>query len=128
MTADDSNAYSLVLLGDFGNAGVLLTGDLEAEGEKELIGRLSERSPEETMVLQIAHHGSGKASSEEFLQTLRPAASIISAGRNNRYGHPHKETLGRLEDVGSKVFCTAECGAVTVEFGREIRVKGFLTD
>ena len=128
MTADDSNAYSLVLLGDFGNAGVLLTGDLEAEGEKELIGRLSERSPEETMVLQTAHHGSGKASSEEFLQTLRPAASIISAGRNNRYGHPHKETLGRLEDVGSKVFCTAECGAVTVEFGREIRVKGFLTD
>ena len=128
MSAEDSNAYSMVLLGDFGDACVLLTGDLEAEGEEELIEVLWEKGSGKTTVLQVAHHGSGKATSAELLQAVRPAATVISAGRKNRYGHPHRETLERLEEVGSMVFCTAECGAITVEFGQEIRVKCFLVN
>lgn len=127
MSPENTNAYSLALWGDFGDAGILLTGDLEETGEKSLLDNLPESALTKTIVLQVAHHGSRNATTEQFLQTVCPAASVISAGRNNRYGHPHQETLARLEEAGSQVFCTARQGAVTVDIGREVRVRCFLS-
>jgi len=66
-------------------------------------------------VLKVAHHGSYTASSKEFITMLRPEIAVISCGKNNRYGHPHKETLERLSEAGSRVYRTDESGCVTVK-------------
>ena len=66
--------------------------------------------------LKVAHHGSKGASSEAFLEQVKPDVSVISCGKKNRYGHPHKETLKRLEYIGSKVYRTDKEGAVSFEY------------
>ncbi len=69
-------------------------------------------------LLKVAHHGSGNSTDEAFLEAVCPQIALISSGHNNRYGHPHKELLKRLENAGCRIYGTQECGAVTV------RVKG----
>ena len=63
----------------------------------------------------MAHHGSKNSSTEEFLRQVQPAYALISAGQENRYGHPHQETVKRLAAAGSKVYSTQENGAIIVE-------------
>lgn len=118
------NAASLVLELRYGSFGMLLTGDVEAEGEKMLMesGRVRP-----CQVLKAAHHGSGDSGSEPFLELVRPAAAVISAGIDNRYGHPHRETLKRLSEAGCSVYSTQESGAVAViSDGSSIRLKQFI--
>ena len=67
------------------------------------------------MVLKVAHHGSQNSTSEEFLSVLMPQVSIISCGINNRYGHPHEETVDRLEGIGTEIFYTMESGQITLQ-------------
>lgn len=106
-----SNAASLVLALSYGDFDMLLTGDVEEEGEKNLTnsGRLGTFD-----VLKVAHHGSKNSSTDEFLDIVKPKAAIISAGEENRYGHPHKETLERLKRCRCEVYSTADSGAVIV--------------
>ena len=66
-------------------------------------------------LLKVAHHGSKSSSSAGFLKTADPEIAVISAGVNNRYGHPHQEVLKRLEAVGAKVYLTAEQGEIRAE-------------
>lgn len=66
-------------------------------------------------VLKVAHHGSSGSSSEEFLEKTQPKLCLISCGKDNSYGHPHKETLQRLEEVGSKILNTVDCGAISIK-------------
>ncbi|HJD47516.1 MAG TPA: MBL fold metallo-hydrolase [Candidatus Mediterraneibacter norfolkensis] len=108
---EPGNAASLVLGVRYKAFGMLLTGDCELEGEQMLMGsgRLGEYP-----VLRTGHHGSKNSSSEEFLQIVKPAVALISAGTDNRYGHPHEETLERLSDIGCGVYTTQECGAVSL--------------
>ena len=118
------NEASLVLELRFGAFGMLLTGDVEAEGEEALLksGRLGQ-----CQILKAAHHGSKNSGSEAFLEKVRPAVAIISAGVGNRYGHPHRETLERLSEAGCSVCSTQVSGAVTVvSDGNSIRLGGFL--
>ncbi|MGN1083530.1 MAG: DNA internalization-related competence protein ComEC/Rec2, partial [Lachnospiraceae bacterium] len=122
----DKNAASLVLLASYGEFDLLLTGDMDAAGERKLLeeGAVDGISVE---VLKVAHHGSSSSSSEEFLAALKPAFSVISCGKGNRYGHPHKEVLRRLEEHGTEVYRTDECGAIEVRVKRnkaEILVHG----
>lgn len=107
-----SNAVSLVLGLSFGQFDMLFTGDLEGEGEESLLesGELREYD-----LLKAAHHGSKNSTSERFLEEVRPSAALISAGRGNRYGHPHEETLQRLEEAGAAIYSTIGRGAVTVK-------------
>ena len=76
-------------------------------------------------LLKVGHHGSSGSSSEEFLKWTVPQYAFISCGKNNSYGHPHAETLERLETTGSKIFSTAECGAISIEPALEIEVKSW---
>ncbi|HBI62449.1 MAG TPA: DNA internalization-related competence protein ComEC/Rec2, partial [Lachnospiraceae bacterium] len=62
--------------------------------------------------LKVAHHGSKNSTGEEILSYLSPDAALISCGSKNRYGHPHKELLGRLKACHSRVFRTDEGGAI----------------
>ena len=65
-------------------------------------------------VLKVAHHGSGNSTSTKLLAEISPQIAVISCGENNPYGHPHEETLERLEEAGAKVLRTDELGAVRI--------------
>lgn len=108
---DDLNASSTVLLVRYGDFTSLLTGDLEGSGETELMKVLPKQ---EITVLKVAHHGSRNSTSAGFLNEVRPKVSVLSAGRGNRYGHPHSELLKRLDSIGTERMCTIYTGAVIV--------------
>ncbi len=113
---EPGNEASMVLAVKFGEFDMLLTGDVEGEGEEQLTKKLEEQYRGYTWeVLKAAHHGSKNSSSEEFLRQVKPAYVFISAGQTNRYGHPHQETIERLTDVGSKIYSTQENRAIIVE-------------
>ena len=120
------NEASMALAVQYGEFDMLLTGDVEGEGERQLTENLEKHYRDCTWeVLKVAHHGSKNSSNEEFLQQIQPAYALISAGQENRYGHPHQETIKRLADVGSKVYSTQENGAIIVEAegGEILRMK-----
>lgn len=110
----EKNAYSQCIYANFGSFSLLLTGDVEGEGEKTLLTELQGRGIDSVTLLKVAHHGSGNATSSEILRQICPQAAVISCGRNNRYGHPHGELLERLEEAGSYVLRTDQGGAVMV--------------
>lgn len=114
-TTPPGNASSMVLAVQYREFDLLLTGDVEEEGEERLIKNLEEQYPDTTWeVLKTAHHGSRNSTTEEFLESVSPAYAIISAGVENRYGHPHPKTLERLKKAKSKVYSTQDNGAVTI--------------
>ncbi len=126
--SDDRNACSLVLMLDYGNFGALFMGDADAESELAVLDAWRRRArPGGIALLKVAHHGSAASCTEEFLRTVRPKAAVISCGVDNRYGHPAKETVGRLRDAGIVLAVTKECGAVTVMTdGNSFSVRTFL--
>lgn len=96
---------------------ILFTGDMSWEREQD-IQNLSEYD-----ILKVAHHGSQYSSSEKFLKQVKPQLAVISCGKDNSYGHPHKETLGRLKAVSCKVLRTDVEGCIIVKLSE----KGLLT-
>ena len=121
---EPGNAASMVLELRYGAFGMLLTGDVEEAGEESLLesGRIRQ-----CPVLKAAHHGSENSGTEAFLEAVRPSAAIISAGIDNRYGHPHAETLKRLTEAGCSVYSTQESGALTLRSdGEAIGLEGFI--
>lgn len=114
----DSNAYSIVLHIESGDFSVLLTGDIEGEGEIQLTKALQEEGIEKINILKVAHHGSKYSTSMEFLESVDVELAIISCGEDNRYGHPHKETLERLTKEGAAVWTTSQYGAIIVRIKR----------
>lgn len=109
---DDSNASSECIYLTYGQFGLLFTGDVQGEGEEELTQALSALGVDNVTVLMVAHHGSRGSSSEEFLEQIDARYAVISCGRNNRYGHPHAETLTRLRDDGSVIYETNGTGCI----------------
>ena len=92
---------------------LLLTGDVEASGEAEILSACPELVSGCT-ILKTAHHGSDTSTTQEFLNAASPQAALISCGKDNSYGHPHEEVLSRFRSAHIPVFITAECGAITV--------------
>ena len=121
---ETGNASSMVLALKYGEFDMLFTGDVEGPGEKALA---ESELLEVCDVLKVAHHGSKNSSTDAFLNRAEPKFGLISAGRDNRYGHPHQETLERLEHMGCRVYSTQTYGAVTVKTdGKEIRIQRYL--
>ena len=114
-SGETGNAASMVLDLSFGNFDMLLTGDVEGQGEK----LLTEEIQKEYEVLKVAHHGSGNSTGEEFLKKTRSGIALISCGIHNRYGHPHEETIERLKKEGCIIYSTSGAGAVTVKTNGE---------
>lgn len=121
----ESNSYSACYLLQKGRFSMLLTGDVEGQGEELLTAQLQQRGIQEVDVLKAAHHGSRYSTSEAFLQGLDMGLTVISCGRDNSYGHPHAQTLERLEAKDCQVMLTAEYGAITIVVEKEIKVYGF---
>lgn len=108
----ESNNGSMVLSVEYGEFSLLLTGDVEKEGEEEILEKNDRLGLYD--LLKVAHHGSAGSSSAAFLAKIRPTVSLISCGKNNTYGHPAKETLDRLAEEGSLILQTPETGAITI--------------
>lgn len=121
--AESENDSSAVLLLSYGTTDVLLTGDVEDRGENAM---LKENVLHDIDILKVAHHGSRYSTDEEFLDVIMPEMALISCSEGNSYGHPHEETLQRLEAVGCEILTTPECGAITVKIDEEIEVYGFV--
>lgn len=108
------------------NLKVLFTGDIEGEGEKELFQELKVRG-EKYNVLKVAHHGSRNSTKEELLEIINPQASVISCGKGNSYGHPHRELMERLKIYTGKMFLTMEEGEIAlVERKKEFYIESRL--
>lgn len=112
-SGEGGNEASLVLSVSYQDYDILLTGDVEEEGEEELLTVLQEQG-KQYEVLKVAHHGSRNSTTEAFLQTICPQTAIISAGQQNSYGHPHVETLERLHNAECTILNTAESGQIQI--------------
>ncbi|MCH8826914.1 MAG: DNA internalization-related competence protein ComEC/Rec2 [Chloroflexi bacterium] len=110
-TRSDVDNASVVLLLTYGERTVLLAGDMFEESERRL---LAADTPLDSDVLKVSHHGSRHATTSEFLNRVSPAVAVISAGTDNRYGHPHQDTLDRLvsDDLPTLVYLTSENGTL----------------
>ena len=111
-TSSDANNNSTVLRLRYGDVSFLLTGDIHVEAEHSMADRGLKL---ESTVLKVAHHGSDSSTSQEFLAEVRPRLAVVSAGQENRFGHPRPEVMERLaSSVGQeRLFLTADHGAVT---------------
>jgi len=123
--ASSANAYSTTLEVTYYSTKMLLCGDLEGDGEQYVLEQLK-RSGTRFNILKVAHHGSKNSTSAEFLAQVQPQYAIISCGKNNRYGHPHRELLSRLNSISAHILSTTKQGAVTVYAGRDsVSVLGY---
>ena len=112
----------------------------ESIEEESIEEQIEEKRPQNKMganhteteltILKVAHHGSKNSTSEEFLKAANPKIAIISCGKGNRYGHPHEETLERLDKVDVPWFCTKDYGAITVTVNdrSRVQVRGYIAD
>lgn len=109
---EGANNDSLVLYAEIGAKKWLFTGDLEKEGEEMLL----ERYQFHVDVLKVGHHGSNTSTTEAFLHMLRPTYAVISAGKNNRYGHPNSEVISLLKAEGAVIYRTDLEGAIHYKY------------
>ncbi len=114
------NNSSLVLWMKTGGMSWVLTGDLEKEGEQEVMNVFPNIKAD---VLKVGHHGSKGSTGEEFIKQLQPKTAIISAGINNRYHHPHQEVLQLLQRHSIRVLRTDQNG--TIQYRYKNRVGTF---
>jgi len=105
---DDVNNYSVVCRLDTGDVEFLFMGDAETPVENILSGEL------ESEILKVGHHGSLSSTSEAFLSKVKPEVAVISCGAGNRYGHPHRTTLTKLENIGADIYRTDLSGNIIV--------------
>jgi len=108
---DNENDNSNVTYTEINNYRFMFMGDASNTTEKEL---LKEYNLSKIDVLKVGHHGSKTSSSKEFINEVNPTYSIISVGKDNRYGHPNKEVLDNLKD--SRIYRTDKDGSITFKF------------
>ncbi len=118
--AEDLNNASLVLRLDYGQVSFLLTGDIEEEAQQALLDSGAELQAD---VLKVPHHGS-RFFVPEFFSAVGPNYAVIQVGKNNRFGHPARDTLEMLTDTGADVLRNDRDGAVLFTTdGRDIMVQ-----
>ncbi len=109
---EDRNNSSLVFLLDYVDFEAILTGDLDKEYLNLLLNDLNQIE-----IFKLAHHGSYTGTNDDTFSSFRPELSMISAGRNNRYGHPHKEVISALDKFKLKYLSTVNGDIVITSDG-----------
>lgn len=104
---DNENDNSSVIYLNYNNYKFLFMGDAGVEKEKDILEKYNLKNID---FLKVGHHGSRTSSNKEFINEINPKYSIISVGKNNRYGHPNKEVLNNLSD--SKIYRTDQDGSI----------------
>ncbi len=114
VSAWTTNDGSIIARLSYGNTSIILTGDATIKTEKIILGK---NYPEQlrSTILKVGHHGSRTSTSPEFVKAVSPQYALISDGENNKYGHPHKETLDTLSLFGAKIFRTDLLGAIVMK-------------
>lgn len=110
-TGRGGNESSSVIRVSYGQHSFLITGDIENRQEEEVVA--NGLTP--CTVLKVAHHGSRTSTSDAFLQKAAPSYAVISVGYQNRFGHPHKEILHKLEQANVRTYRTDVSGAVLMK-------------
>jgi len=104
---DNENDNSNVIYTEINGYKFMFMGDAGVEKEKDILDKYNLSNID---VLKVGHHGSRTSSSDKFINELNPKYSVISVGKNNRYGHPNKEVINNLED--SKIYRTDIDGSI----------------
>ena len=107
---DNENDNSNVIYTELNGYKFMFMGDASSTTEKEILNKYNLPDID---VLKVGHHGSKTSSRKEFIDSIKPKYSIISVGKNNRYGHPNKEVLDNLED--SKIYRTDQNGTIILK-------------
>jgi competence protein ComEC len=109
ISSQDTNASSIVARLSFGENSFMFTGDFPIEQED---GLLKQNLNIQSNILKVSHHGSKYATSQEFLDAVKPTDAVISVGKNNRYGHPNQEIVDRLKQGKIEILRTDEAGDI----------------
>lgn len=110
VTDFESNTASIVGVLHYGNESFLLTGDSPQKIERYLVAL--DPNALDVDVLKLGHHGSRTSTSREFLFAASPQYAIVSAGKDNRYGHPHKEVVDLVHEQGATILSTIDKGTI----------------
>ena len=116
---DNENDNSNVIYSELNVYKFMFMGDAGIDKEKDILDKYNLSNVD---VLKVGHHGSKTSSSKEFINVINPKYSIISVGKNNRYGHPNKEVLENLEN--SKIYRTDEDGSIMFKIkNNELKIE-----
>jgi len=107
------NNYSIVISYSFGNHTFLFMGDAEEQSEVEILGEnIKTIQNLQVNVIKVGHHGSKTSTTDDFLNAVNPQYAVITAGHNNKYGHPHTEILDKLDKKNIKILRTDTNGNI----------------
>ncbi len=129
----DLNNYSIVTRLKYGNTSYLFTGDAESLSEGEILAKQLDISAD---VLKLGHHGSHSSTSQAFLDKVNPQYAIVSCGKGNDYGHPHKETIDKLNaknieilrtDVSGTIVSTSNGNDISFNINTSVSITGNTT-
>jgi competence protein ComEC len=119
------NDDSLVMEVRYGHVAILLTGDISAETERMILPALS---PAPIRILKVAHHGSRTSTSQALLDAWKPQIALISCGRGNRFGHPAREVIDRLQAASVRIYRTDRDGQITLDTdGNAVAVRTYVS-
>lgn len=109
-----TNDGSVVGRLSYGKVSIMLTGDATAETERIILAE-NPKSELKSQVLKVAHHGSHTSTTPAFTEAVAPLYAFVSNGKNNKYGHPHEDTLSTLSSFGSEIFRTDLLGSIIMK-------------
>ncbi|OGI57107.1 hypothetical protein A3B85_03185 [Candidatus Nomurabacteria bacterium RIFCSPHIGHO2_02_FULL_37_13] len=118
------NDGSIVAKLTYGKTLVMLTGDATTKTEKIILDKNSPAQLAST-ILKVGHHGSRTSTSTEFVKAVSPVYAVISNGKDNKYGHPHQDTLDVLSLFGAKIFRTDLLGTIIMKSNGEKETFSF---
>lgn len=110
---EGKNEDSLVLYGRYGGRTFIFSGDLGKAGERRIVKEYPKIKAD---IVKLGHHGSKTSSDEHYLRQLNPQLAIISAGRQNRYGHPNQETITTLNQLQIPFWSTQDYGMIKYSY------------
>src|SRR3989344_5277833 len=110
----ETNDGSVVARLTYGDTSIMLTGDATKKAEKIILEENLSTELEST-ILKVGHHGSRTSTSSSFVKTVSPEYALISAGKDNKYGHPHQDTLSTLAQFGAKIIRTDLSGSIIIK-------------
>ncbi|HSH36336.1 MBL fold metallo-hydrolase [Schnuerera sp.] len=122
----ETNDFSIVSKIEFIDNSFIITGDAEESSELDMIKNMANLKSD---VLRVPHHGGRTSSTEEFLTEVNPEYSVISVGTDNTYGHPHNETLQRLDKIDTTTMRTDELGDIVfISDGNQLTYLGTIVE
>jgi len=110
-TFTDMNDYSLVTKVEYKNTSAMITGDVEVHSEELIVAEYSAKALKAD-ILKMGHHGSSTSNSAAFLDSVDPSYAVFTCGKDNSYGHPHREVLKKVKDRSITYYRTDEDGSV----------------